>query len=684
MQNNNSINLQPDKRLGENTNNFIFTLYDHHQCRKVCKGHQVTAADIFRIVTSDPVLKATTEKLRKFRLEDSNLYRQRKRYLPALVCSTNGHCGRDQLLKGKAKWNGLISLDLDLVKNGKSLMTREDALSRIKNCPSVYMALPSVSNEGFGLFVRLNVMPNCPEAERAIFEQINLTYFDGKLDPGRKDISGCRFLAYCPPEDFYVNPNAEIFEEQYFPNLTEHALSRQLYPVMALFDDAHDASVKLEKGEWRSDGLYDPKAIKAPETPEQKAAKLAAAKAKLPQYSYMGQPYGKLLLTRKAPKKEYTVRNPDINPNITTLLNHCHKPASCPVNSNPVPDTSVNSASGRNLPNLVAPSYHTKLYQIPVFEIQPGQRNSYLTSTKGFLSYSGLSNSQCAVKLLEINKKFSHPLPEEEVNRITYYPNSNLRILTNNSTSISDSSSVPDSSREYTVDTQRQLDFTTAWNLWTKTKKRIIKTGNPNDVLSTIDIAYAFAEDHPEWEILFKSFHAFTCAIGRKFAFERYTWEDDPDGTEWRIILKNDAYLNLNPQEIRHAEINQTRTVVKKESHVHSLDSDKVNVKTQDSYNRAYVGYKLVEVDSMTLSELITLMVFLEGDRWNVTNKYVGDESCFDAVTTTPQPHKVLSILMKCRTVDRRNEWYLAKLRKQWDESAILVYLPELLAAENA
>jgi hypothetical protein len=183
---------------------------------------------------------------------------------------------------------------------------------------------------------------------------------------------------------------------------------------------------------------------------------------------------------------------------------------------------------------------------------------------------------------------------------------------------------------------------------------------------------------------MFKSFHALTCAIGKKFAFERYTWEDDPDGTEWRNRLNEDAYLNLNPHEIIHAEVNKTRTVVQKDVHVHSLDSNKVNVKTQDSYNRAYVGYKLVDVETVSLSELIDLLETLEGNQWNVTNKYVGDVSSLSVVTgRDTHTNRVQTILMKCRTVDKRNEWYLSKLRKQWDESVLLTFLPELLAVDN-
>ena len=657
------------------TYNPTFSLFESGQRRKGRRGTQFTATEL-RVLMTSTVYKSQTENLRELYQYDKPAYDKAKRKLPVLICSQNGHGSKKEFLKGRAKWNGLISLDLDLEKNGRILMIRDEALARIKACPFVYMALPSVSNNGYGLFIRITGMPNCDEARDMIFTQINHEYFDNKLDPGRKDISGCRFIAHCHENEIYVNPDADTFTCEGIPQLTEYELQRVLYPLMAEFEDLQDSCNNLERGEWRRDGLYGTKAVSkaatentAKHTPD----KLVATKTTLPEYSYMGQPYGTLLLPKTAPKKEHTVRNPDINPNAATLVKCRHKQNSKTKHRSHVP-AHVASVSFQD-----QNSGSSKLYKTSASQIHPGQRNTYLTSLKGFLSYSGHSASECAIKLYEANKQFPHPLSEQEVNSVTYYQNS--RSL---NPKFYASPTQPLTPREYTVDTQLRLDFATAWNSWTLKTKRIIKTGNPQDILETIDIAYAFAKDHPEWEFMFKSFHALTCAIGKRFAFERYTWEDDPDGTEWRNRINEDAYLNLNPQEIRHAEVNKTRTVVQKSIHVHSLDSNKVNVKTQDSYNRAYVGYKLVDVESMSLSDLITLLVFLEGDHWNVTNKYVGDVSCLAGITSTlPSRKKVLTILMKCRTVDRRNEWYLAKLRKQWDESVLLIYSPELLAADN-
>jgi hypothetical protein len=244
---------------------------------------------------------------------------------------------------------------------------------------------------------------------------------------------------------------------------------------------------------------------------------------------------------------------------------------------------------------------------------------------------------------------------------------------------------MPQSIREFTVDTQLRLDFATAWNTWTLKKKRIIETGNPKDILQTISIVREFSKDYPECEFMFKSLHALECAVGKKFAFERFTWEDDPDGTEWRNRLNEDAYLNLNSQEIIHAEINKTRIVVhNKIRHDQVSITNKINVKTKVSYNRAYVGYKLVDIENISLSDLIFQLEASEGDKWHVTNKYVGDVAYLCSLTGMSRSEQYsLTILMKCKTVDRRNEWYLAKLRKQWDESVLLAYMPELLAADN-
>ena len=95
-------------------------------------------------------------------------------------------------------------------------------------------------------------------------------------------------------------------------------------------------------------------------------------------------------------------------------------------------------------------------------------------------------------------------------------------------------------------------------------------------------------------------------------------------------------------------------------------------------YNIAFEGYELIEIDPeyKSLSEIIHEKASEEGDQWKVRGKY-------DTADITDRGGQVLTTLMKCASIDRRNEWYLGKLRQQWDESVLIDYCPELLALEN-
>ena len=186
-----------------------------------------------------------------------------------------------------------------------------------------------------------------------------------------------------------------------------------------------------------------------------------------------------------------------------------------------------------------------------------------------------------------------------------------------------------------------------------------------------MDIAMKFIRVYPEWKHMFKSFHAFLCWIGIKFRFERFTWENSPDGTEWR---ENPEYIGLHGHEIIESEINQNKAV--------TYTKDGMSGDGKKSISRAcnisFEGYELIEIDSeyKSLSELILEKAEKEGHVWKVNNKY-------DNTHTTTLPEQVLTTLIKCDTVDHRNEWYLNKLREQWDEAVLINYCPELLARDK-
>jgi len=651
----------------------VFTLFEYQQQRRGRKGRQFTTSQLQQHMAS-PSLKCQTEILRHLYRTDINEYRALKETLDVIINSHNGHGCKAEFLRCRAKWNRLIGYDLDLKKNGKVLMARNEAIERIHACPFIYMAFPSASDDGFGIFIRTDTLPNCSEAQTELFRQINRLYFDDILDIGRKDISGCRYIAYCAPEEFYVNPYTLSFQGCGIPYLSDHELKRTLHRAYADFDDADDANTRIRNGEWRADGLYAQESVGGIISKHEQN-KIEIIKATFPTYSYMGLPYGQLLLTQKAPKKEYTVRRPDINP--SSLHN---PPRTSPATQNiPVQTTVLPKTAS---PTSVVQTNPTMLNKIPPSKIQPGQRNNYLTSCKGFLSRLGHTEDYCAAKIAEINKCFSHPLPESEVKSITYYSNANP-------------CSQGHESRDYTVDAQYRMDINTAWKKFNE-RFIIFKSGNPNKILLPAEVTLLFKSHFPELKSMAKSDHALVCFVGRMLQFDRKTWENDPNGIGWENIEQSEAYSTLNPQEIIHAEVNQSRTVVRsKNLDTKGIDPDSIGFKTVSSKNRGYVGYEIVErsqlnedsqdehenlenknededVDTISLTDLIFRLQALDGDQWIVNSKYLGRVS--------GGTEKVLTILAKYATVKRRQGDYSAKLRKQWDEAMLLFCLSEQMA----
>jgi hypothetical protein len=379
----------------------------------------------------------------------------------------------------------------------------------------------------------------------------------------------------------------------------------------------------------------------------------------------MGQPYGKLLLVKTAPRKEYSVRRPDINPSVY----YKNKPNTAPKAPNIQNSTPLSNPYNAPVCDLLAPitrKKQTKLYQKPPTQIKIGERNSYLTSAQGYYSRKGLSGQELKSQILKLNSQLSAPLSEQEVHSITYYPNSSFSVLQNPTS---------ESIRTYVIDTQKRLDFATAWSEFSKTYV-IIKTNKPTDRILPAEITMLFKSLYPESKLMFKSDHALECTIGKRLAFDRFTWECDPDGMTQGIYM-TEAYLHLNKQEIIHAEVNKSRTVVRSKSlNTYGLDSDSIEFKTIDSQNRAYVGYKLVELKDMSMnSNTVTLECVIyelyseEGSSWVGGNRYTG---------VCARTSIVLSILNKLDAIERRKDWALCKLRTQWEESVQITHPPEV------
>jgi hypothetical protein len=263
----------------QSTLDTVFTAYAPKTKRKYRKGTQLTLRELITIQTNGS-LKALSEEVRAAKnSNNSDSYRTKKHtLLPVVICSKNGRGSKKEFLHDKAKWNGVMSYDLDCVKGGKTLCTDTEAQALIKSCPYVLYACPSVSNQGYAVFVRITKMPNCDEAQNTLFNHINLGYFNGKLDPGRKDITGCRYISHIEPHQAYVNHDVIPFECADIPYKTDEEMYYIRHPFMKQLDDYLAKLNRKITENWHVDGRY------------QQPAHL--------EYSYMGQPYGKLLLVK--------------------------------------------------------------------------------------------------------------------------------------------------------------------------------------------------------------------------------------------------------------------------------------------------------------------------------------------------------------------------------------------------
>ena len=446
-----------------------------------------------------------------------------------------------------------------------------------------------------------------------------------------------------------------------------------------------------KKGEWRPDGTYEPD--DEPEiSPKHDHT--------YPEYTYMGLPYGTLLLTKTAPRKQYSVRKPDINPSsyfkqktknnnpknnnpknnkkskiqITPLSNPLNS-AVCDLFLDPGHPSQNNNPCKNNPHSNNLSQTHTKLYQKAPEQVQVGERNSYLTSAQGYYSRKGLSGQELMSKILELNAQIANPLSETEVSKITYYPNFNNSNLSTLHASKSESlKSGP--LRKYVIDTQQRMDFNVAWMDFRKTYK-FVKTGNKKDIILPAEITILFKVLYPESKLMFKSDHALVCTIGRKLAYERFTWENEPNGMLIHDLRTAEVYAFLNQQEVVHAESNKSRiTIRSKQLKTYGLDPNLIEFKTENSQNRGYEGYKIVVVhcdskdNQLTLENLLYELYSLEGEHWNVDNKYF--IVCVDKSST------VSSILNKLKDVERRNQWYFDRIKRQWHEAMLLSHPPDV------
>ena len=146
-------------------------------------------------------LKNEIEKLRAAR--NKEVYNKMK--VSALPAVTLSGLFSERNSKGLQKHSGLMQIDLDDIKDYKSVLTN------IRLDSYTYVAFQSPGGKGIKVIVKINPDVSTHLEQFYALEEYYKKEFNVPIDPSCKDVARCLLLSYDP--DIFCNPFSDVFEE---------------------------------------------------------------------------------------------------------------------------------------------------------------------------------------------------------------------------------------------------------------------------------------------------------------------------------------------------------------------------------------------------------------------------------------------------------------------------------------
>lgn len=162
-------------------------------------GQEIDLLEFLNGIKTGSIQRNLIEQIRS--CKDENEVKNLKQFLYNIIPTG---LFRDASDKGQLKPSGFISLDADNVEEVYSM--KENIT---KNCPYVFSAFITVSNNGLKLLVKI---PPDPTLHKDLFKALEsyfLKSFNLKIDTSCKNLSRRVYASF--DHDLYLNPDSEIF-----------------------------------------------------------------------------------------------------------------------------------------------------------------------------------------------------------------------------------------------------------------------------------------------------------------------------------------------------------------------------------------------------------------------------------------------------------------------------------------